>query len=58
MNSIEERKELSERRLTLFAAGAKRLSGDIRDMTGSGANIFFIACWYILSPLLILVSSL
>lgn len=33
--------------------GARRLSRDICDMTGSGANIFFIACWYIISPILI-----
>ncbi|XP_025089394.1 sodium- and chloride-dependent GABA transporter ine-like [Pomacea canaliculata] len=33
--------------------GAKRLARDIRDMTGSAPNIFFIACWYIISPILI-----
>ena len=37
-------------------AGANRLSQDIRDMTGSGANLFFVACWYVVSPLLIFVS--
>ena len=37
-------------------AGANRLSQDIKDMTGSGANLFFVACWYVVSPLLIFVS--
>nr|KAG5696890.1 hypothetical protein BaRGS_035300 [Batillaria attramentaria] len=33
--------------------GAGCLARDIRDMTGSGPNIFFVACWYLISPLLI-----
>ncbi|XP_076435052.1 sodium- and chloride-dependent GABA transporter ine-like [Babylonia areolata] len=34
--------------------GARRLSRDIQDMTGSGANLFFVVCWLVVSPLLIL----
>ena len=37
-------------------AGARRLSEDIRDMTGSSPNMFFIVCWYFVSPILIFVS--
>merc|ERR1712039_466141 len=33
--------------------GVKRLSSNIRDMTGSYPNPFFRYCWLILSPLLI-----
>ena len=33
--------------------GVKRLSVNIRDMTGSYPNPFFRYCWLILSPLLI-----
>lgn len=33
--------------------GARRLAQDIRDMTGTGPNIFFVACWYVISPFLI-----
>ena len=33
--------------------GAKRLAGNIKEMNGSSPNIFFIACWYFISPLFI-----
>ena len=36
--------------------GARRLANNIKEMTGSGPNIYFVVCWYVLSPLLILVS--
>ena len=38
--------------------GAKRLAGNIKEMNGSSPNIFFIACWYFISPLFIFVSIL
>ncbi|XP_059171992.1 sodium- and chloride-dependent GABA transporter ine-like [Physella acuta] len=34
--------------------GANNLAENIKLMTGSKPNIFFIACWFVLSPLLIL----
>ncbi|CAG5123513.1 unnamed protein product, partial [Candidula unifasciata] len=34
--------------------GARNLADNIRQMTGTKPNIFFVACWYVLSPLLIL----
>ncbi|XP_076452847.1 sodium- and chloride-dependent GABA transporter ine-like isoform X2 [Babylonia areolata] len=33
--------------------GARRLAEDIRSMTGSRPNLFFIVCWYVISPVLI-----
>ncbi|KAK3595742.1 hypothetical protein CHS0354_025370 [Potamilus streckersoni] len=33
--------------------GAKRLARNVRDMTGVAPSMFFIACWYVVSPLLI-----
>lgn len=38
----------------LWIYGTKRLSGNIKDMTGSYPNIFFRFCWMVVSPLLIL----
>ncbi|KAL8571525.1 hypothetical protein ACOMHN_056820 [Nucella lapillus] len=33
--------------------GARRLSEDIQDMTGSKPHLFFVVCWYVISPVLI-----
>lgn len=35
--------------------GVKRLSNNLKEMTGSKANIFFVVCWLIIDPLLITV---
>lgn len=35
--------------------GAKRLSSNVKDMTGKYPNVFFRVCWVFISPLLILV---
>ena len=40
----------------VWVYGAKRLSSNVKDMTGKYPNIFFRVCWYVVSPLLILVS--
>lgn len=50
--------QLANMNFVFVKPGAKRLARDIRDMTGSAPNIFFIACWYIISPILIFVSFL
>ncbi|XP_052284256.1 sodium- and chloride-dependent GABA transporter ine-like [Dreissena polymorpha] len=34
--------------------GARRLAKDVEMMTGVRPNIFFVVCWYVFSPLLIL----
>ncbi|KAL3857828.1 hypothetical protein ACJMK2_012460 [Sinanodonta woodiana] len=33
--------------------GAKRLARNVKDMTGVAPSMFFIVCWYVVSPLLI-----
>lgn len=38
-------------------AGVNRLSDNLKEMTGSRANIFFVVCWLIIAPLLITVSQ-
>ncbi|XP_060911836.1 sodium- and chloride-dependent GABA transporter ine [Labrus mixtus] len=35
--------------------GANRLSSNLKEMTGQGANIFFMGCWLIVAPVLITV---
>ena len=40
----------------VWVYGAKRLSSNVKDMTGKYPNIFFRICWLVISPLLILVS--
>ena len=43
--------------LCLSLLGAKKLSKDVKDMTGTAPFIYFTVCWYVFSPLLILVSK-
>jgi solute carrier family 6 GABA transporter-like protein 6/8/11/12/13 len=40
----------------VWCYGAKRLSSNVKDMTGKYPNLFFRVCWLVISPLLILVS--
>uniref|UniRef100_A0A3Q3MJM6 Transporter n=1 Tax=Labrus bergylta TaxID=56723 RepID=A0A3Q3MJM6_9LABR len=35
--------------------GVNRLSSNLKEMTGQGANIFFMGCWLIVAPVLITV---
>lgn len=42
--------------LFFFSLGAKQLGQNIQEMTGKYPNYFFILCWYIASPLFIIVS--
>lgn len=38
-------------------AGVTRLSSNLIEMTGKGANIFFRLCWQVVAPVLITVSQ-
>jgi SNF family Na+-dependent transporter len=40
----------------LWIYGTKRMSANIKDMTGSYPNIIYRVCWRYISPLLIFVS--
>ena len=42
----------------LWIYGTKRMSANIKDMTGSYPNIVYRMCWRYISPLLIFVSNL
>ena len=41
----------------LWIYGTKRMSANIKDMTGSYPNIIYRLCWRYISPLLIFVST-
>lgn len=38
--------------------GARRLARNVEEMNGKQPNIFFIVCWYFISPIFIFVSIL
>ncbi|XP_033117695.1 sodium- and chloride-dependent GABA transporter ine-like [Anneissia japonica] len=37
--------------------GAGRLRRNVEEMTSSAPNLYFVSCWFIISPLLIFVSA-